>query len=94
MNNLSLMIPGLLLINGMTYFLYWWDKRQARFRGARVPEMMLLLLGAIGGSPAAFIAQRRLRHKTRKQPFKTIVWGIVLVQVYCLFVYLAPPPAI
>ena len=32
-----------------------------------------------GGWPGALIAQSHLRHKTRKQPFRTIFWGTVVL---------------
>jgi uncharacterized membrane protein YsdA (DUF1294 family) len=80
------------VINALTYFLYWWDKRQAVWRGWRVPEAILLLAGAVGGSPAGFIARRKLGHKTRKQPFKMLFWLIVAAQLYLVMVYMNPPP--
>ncbi len=75
--------PGglLLLINIITYLAFWRDKAQSRHGGWRITESRLLTLAIIGGWPAAKWAQRRLRHKTRKQPFATILniiglaWG-------------------
>jgi uncharacterized membrane protein YsdA (DUF1294 family) len=72
-------------INLGTFALYWWDKRQSRLRQWRVPEAHLLGLATVGGWPAAKLAQRRLRHKTRKQPFARLlnvisgVWIAALV---------------
>jgi uncharacterized membrane protein YsdA (DUF1294 family) len=83
-----------LAINALTYFLYWWDKRQARWSGSRIPETVLLLVGFAGGSVGAFVAQRVCRHKTKKQPFKTIFWILVIVQLYLVFAYFNPPPEI
>lgn len=79
-------------INAITYFLYWRDKRAAIWKEHRVPETVLLLAGAAGGSPAGFVARRVLRHKTKKQPFKMIFWIIVAIQCYALIVYFNPPP--
>ena len=76
---LALMAFG--LINAMTFALFGWDKRQSIRDGWRVPENRLLFFALIGGSPAALAAQRVFRHKTRKQPFKTILYAIVLVQI-------------
>ena len=59
----------LLAINAATYLAFAADRRLARDGRRRIPERDLLWLAAAGGSPAALLAQRRLCHKTRKQPF-------------------------
>ena len=56
------------------------DKARAMASGRRVSEANLLALAAIGGSPGALLARRVFRHKTRKQPFSAVLWGIVAVQ--------------
>ena len=68
-------------INVATYLMYWYDKRIAGSGKTRVPELILLLLAAIGGSPAAFFAMSTLRHKTQKTSFLMKFWAIVAVQV-------------
>ncbi len=92
MNESTLMVPVLLVVNLMTYFLYWWDKRQAVHNEWRVPESALLMMSFIGGSPAGFAAQRILRHKNRKLSFQIKFWVIVLVQAYGVLMLLLPPP--
>ncbi|APR52846.1 DUF1294 domain-containing protein [Sphingomonas koreensis] len=57
------------------------DKRRAIDGGRRVREADLLLLALIGGSPAALLARRLFRHKTRKQPFSTLLLLIVAMQI-------------
>lgn len=59
------------LINSLAYGAFHHDKAQARNGGWRVPESTLLLLAFFGGGLGAKLAQRRFRHKTRKQPFAT-----------------------
>jgi uncharacterized membrane protein YsdA (DUF1294 family)/cold shock CspA family protein len=63
-----------------TYGVYWYDKVQAQAGGLRVPEVVLHLLGALGGTPGAFIAMRRLPHKIRDHKFQAIFWLTVAVQ--------------
>lgn len=75
----------LALINGLTFFLYWHDKRSSQQRGVRrVPEATLLLAGLLGGTPAALVAQRLLRHKTRKTSFQLKFWAMSLLQLALL----------
>ncbi len=72
------------VINAATFATFARDKQAAARRLSRVPERQLLLLAALGGSPAALLAQRALRHKTRKEPFRTVLWAIVAVQAASL----------
>jgi uncharacterized membrane protein YsdA (DUF1294 family) len=74
----------LLLINAATYVAFWIDKTRARQGGYRISESTLLTLSFLGGSPAAFIARRRLRHKTLKQPFTTRLFVIAALQIGAL----------
>jgi uncharacterized membrane protein YsdA (DUF1294 family) len=71
----------LLAINAVTYLAFHADKARARDGRRRIAERDLLWLAAAGGSPAALLARRRLRHKTRKQPFGAWLTLVVVVQV-------------
>ncbi|MBX3485399.1 DUF1294 domain-containing protein [Phenylobacterium sp.] len=73
-------VAYLVAINGLTYAAFALDKRAAERRAWRVPERRLLMLAAFGGTPAAMAAQQILRHKTRKEPFRTSLWAIFAVQ--------------
>ncbi len=68
----------LLATGAVTLALYAWDKARARSsngrRGKRVPERVLLGMGVLGGAPAALIAMRLLRHKTRHSQFWLVNW--------------------
>lgn len=61
----------LALLNIWAFACFWFDKRNAVRGGRRTPERHLLGLALVGGSIGALLAQRLLRHKTRKQPFAT-----------------------
>lgn len=65
------------------------DKRRAGLGAWRLSERSLLALAAIGGSLGAIAAQQLLRHKTRKQPFATILWLVAAAQAAALAVYFA-----
>ena len=61
-----------------TFVAYAWDKAAARDRRSRIPERTLHLLSLLGGWPGALVAQRLVRHKTRKLPFQVVFWLTVL----------------
>ena len=74
----------LVLVNLVTLLSFRHDKQRALVGGRRVREADLLLLALIGGSPAALLARRLFRHKTRKQPFSTLLMLIMVVQAGAL----------
>ncbi|WP_438749010.1 DUF1294 domain-containing protein [Pararhizobium sp. O133] len=81
----------ILLINIVTFCVFWWDKDAARAGDWRVPESRLLGLALIGGSLGAVAAQKILRHKTRKEPFRTQLLLIVALHAIGLLGWLSAP---
>lgn len=77
----------LAVINLLTYLIFWHDKRVAMYGGWRIPEKTLLLMSLLGGSPAAIFASKILRHKTKKQPFKGLLYLTVLMQIICIAIF-------
>ncbi|MGA0607584.1 DUF1294 domain-containing protein [Phenylobacterium sp. VNQ135] len=67
----------------VTWFAFAADKRAAVAGERRTPEATLLLLAAAGGAPGAIAAQQLLRHKTRKEPFRSLLWSIAAAQAAC-----------
>ncbi|MGX9419035.1 DUF1294 domain-containing protein [Vibrio sp. WJH972] len=65
----------------VTYAMFAKDKRAAQNGRWRTPENTLLTLSLIGGWPGALFAQRRLRHKTKKQPFKMLLWLMAIINI-------------
>jgi uncharacterized membrane protein YsdA (DUF1294 family) len=68
-------------INVATFALYGFDKSRAQREGRRVPEVVLHSAELLGGTPAAFVAQRVFHHKTQKTSYQVRFWIIVAVQV-------------
>ena len=67
-----------------------WDKYCAVKGQWRVSESTLLAIAAIGGSIGAIVAMRLLRHKTQKEPFKTSLRLVVVMQVIVLAALCVP----
>jgi uncharacterized membrane protein YsdA (DUF1294 family) len=68
-------------LNLLTFALYARDKHAARVGLWRTPENTLHLLSLLGGWPAAWVAQRLLRHKTAKRAFQAVYWMTVVGNV-------------
>lgn len=64
-----------------TFALYAHDKSRARKGQWRVPEKTLHLCELTGGWLGAFVAQRRLRHKSSKDSYQLVFWVIVIVHI-------------
>ena len=67
-------------VNLVGFVLFGWDKSCASRGSRRVPERRLLMLAALGGAPAMLLGRSMLRHKTRKQPFRTYLNTILCIQ--------------
>ena len=60
--------------------LFWFDKAQARDHGWRVSERTLLTAALFGGLGAS-LGQHLLRHKTRKEPFRTWLGAVLTLHL-------------
>ena len=80
------------LLSGAAFFMYGEDKSAAEQGRWRTPESTLHIVALVGGWPGALIAQRFFRHKTKKQPFRTIFWNTVIANCVALawFMYETP----
>lgn len=72
-------------VNTLTGRVYADDKQRARSGSWRIPESTLHLLELSGGWPAAFLAQRRLRHKCSKKSYQVVFWLIVGLYQFAAF---------
>ena len=79
----------LAIISGLTFWLYWHDKRRAKNDGWRTPESTLHLAEVLGGWPAAFLAQRTFRHKISKTSYQIAFWAIVTFHEAASFDFLS-----
>jgi uncharacterized membrane protein YsdA (DUF1294 family) len=63
----------------ITFIVYALDKSAAKNDQWRTPESTLHFLALTGGWPGALVAQRLVRHKSRKQSFQIVFWIIVVL---------------
>ncbi len=77
----SWLILFYLIINSLTYWLYAQDKQAAQQGKYRISEQMLHISSVLGGWAAAWLAQEKLRHKTQKQPFRTIYFCTIALNL-------------
>ncbi|WP_037383330.1 DUF1294 domain-containing protein [Sinorhizobium americanum] len=80
-------------MNLATYCLFWLDQQAAQRNPWRASERMLLTFATFGGSLGALIACQVHRHKTRKQPFRTLLFAIVTFHVSLVVATAATDPA-
>ncbi|PKK88057.1 MAG: hypothetical protein CVV64_20510 [Candidatus Wallbacteria bacterium HGW-Wallbacteria-1] len=72
-------------INLASFLIHGMDKVLAVWSMVRVPEIVLLAMAALGGTPGAIIGQGLFRHKSSKDSFQTIFWIIAALQVALLW---------
>lgn len=70
-----------------TFIAYAIDKTAARRGTRRTRERTLHLMALAGGWPGGFMAQRILRHKSRKESFQLVFWTTVVL--HCAVAWLA-----
>jgi uncharacterized membrane protein YsdA (DUF1294 family) len=86
----AFLIGYLMFLNLAAAAWFWHDKRKSVSGGWRTPENTLLGLAFWGGSVGALAAQQILRHKTRKQPFRSRLIMIAVFQLLCLTLWAMP----
>jgi uncharacterized membrane protein YsdA (DUF1294 family) len=81
----------IIVANILAFLAFGADKRLAENGSWRIPENTLLILALVGGSIGATIAQHWFRHKTRKEPFRSTLYGIVALQIIGVAIWLIKP---
>lgn len=87
----AMALPIALLLNLVTFFMYWVDKHAAQTGRWRTSERTLHLLGLLGGWPGAWWAQALLRHKSSKASFLAAYWATVALHCLVLAGFLFSP---
>jgi uncharacterized membrane protein YsdA (DUF1294 family)/cold shock CspA family protein len=85
LGRLPLAIIGLYLTASVvTFITYAIDKSAAQNNRWRTKESTLHLFGLAGGWPGALLAQKTLRHKSKKEEFQTVFWATVFANCFTL----------
>ena len=79
---LPLVVVSLYIVMSfITYIAYAIDKSAAQNDRWRTQESTLHMFSLIGGWPGAFLAQKKLRHKSSKEEFKSVYWVTVVLNL-------------
>ena len=78
----------LIIINLIAVIVTIHDKRAAVKGTWRVKENTLLLISALGGSPAMYLTMLLIRHKTRKPKFMVGIPMILIVELIIVYLVL------
>ncbi|MCL2672004.1 MAG: DUF1294 domain-containing protein [Clostridiales bacterium] len=72
----------------ITFWVFYLDRRRARHRQSRIPDLVLILLALCGGSIGAILAMAILKVKTRNPQFLVGLPLIFLVEATIFFLAL------
>lgn len=89
---LGALLTAYVVLSLVAFGLYRADKRAAEHGGWRTRESTLHLVALLGGWPGALAGRRLFRHKTRKQPFVTVLWLTVLTNAAAVATLLLAAP--
>ncbi len=78
----------ILLINVISFILFFVDKQKAKNRQWRISESKLLFFALIGGSLGEILGMKIFRHKTKTPKFY-IGLPIILIVNFIFFYYLS-----
>lgn len=78
---LPVSVSALLGINAAALVCMGLDKSLARSDSMRVPEVVLYLIGLVGGVPGLLVGVHIFKHKTRKAAFQFVLLVIVVAQL-------------
>jgi len=77
------LVSYFLILNLITYFIYFFDKKQAKSNNYRISEKILLTIVLLGGTIGALSSMLVHRHKIKKISF---ILKYILANIF--FIYL------
>lgn len=88
-----LLVAGYLVLSVIAFLLYGVDKSAAVNGTRRTPESTLHTVDLLGGWPGGLAARHVFRHKTVKQPFRSLFWVTVVMNVGALVWLVSAAPS-
>ncbi len=82
---------ALIAMNFVAFAAFGIDKARAEAGAWRISEANLLGLALLGGTIGAYAGRKLFRHKTRKQPFSSLLHTIAAVQLAVIIWWLYWP---
>ncbi|WP_406832083.1 cold shock and DUF1294 domain-containing protein [Pedococcus sp. KACC 23699] len=80
----SALLAAYAVLSGVALIMYRVDKVAAVNGQWRTSEATLHVIALLGGWPGALVARRVFRHKTTKEPFRSIFWCTVVANCVAL----------
>ncbi len=84
-----MMIPYIAVISVIAVVLTVYDKSVSKKkRKRRIPEKILMLVGALGGATTMYLTMQAIRHKTKHKKFMVglpVFIAVHLLIIVCLF---------
>ena len=84
-NLITYLIIYLIVINLISFFAMYVDKRKAKYGRWRIPEQTLFILALNGGSIGSIAGMYTFRHKTKKLRFSIGFPVILILQIILIF---------
>ncbi|OIR17895.1 cold-shock DNA-binding domain protein [mine drainage metagenome] len=82
---IPLVLLGVYLgVSVVTFLTYAIDKSAAQNNRWRIKERTLHLFSLLGGWPGALVAQKTLRHKSKKEAFQAVFLAMVVINCFTL----------
>lgn len=72
------------LVNGITFLVFAFDKQKAKKRKWRIPTETLMGLSFVGGAAGGLLAMHMFHHKTRQKKFSVGLPAILITQMTLL----------
>lgn len=85
------MYEYLIIINALCFLLFGYDKKQAKKKQSRIPEITLIILSFMGGSIGSLLGMQLFHHKTKKIKFIILIPLSIIFTLLIIFLYWLSP---